>query len=70
METISAEEAKNRLVELISTMTKERTRYKVTTEEGTIILLPEETYENILVTLEVLSTPGLLDGLNAAAPLL
>lgn len=61
MDTLSANEALDRLQSLIRNATEEKRQYRITSEHGNVILLPEETYENILVTLELLSTPGLMD---------
>ena len=64
MDNISAQKAMNQLSELIQAATEEKRQYRITSDEGNVILIPEETYENILVTLELLSTPGLLDNLK------
>ena len=64
MDSISAQEAKNRLVELIQVATEDKRQFRITSDAGNVVLIPEETYENILVTLELLSTPGLMDHLN------
>ena len=64
MDRISAQEAKDRLVELIQDSTNDGKQFCITSDVGNVIVLPEETYENILVTLELLSTPGLMDSIN------
>jgi antitoxin YefM len=61
MDRISAQEAKDRLVELIKAATENGLQFCITSDLGNIVVLPEETYENILVTLELLSTPGLME---------
>ncbi|MFQ5729902.1 MAG: type II toxin-antitoxin system Phd/YefM family antitoxin [Waddliaceae bacterium] len=65
MDNISAQKAMDQLSELIRAATKEKQQYRITSDEGNVILMPEETYENILVTLELLSTPGLMDNVKA-----
>ena len=60
METLSVQEAKEQLIRLIKEASEERRHFRVTSQEGNIVIIPEETYDNLLVTLEVLSTPGLM----------
>ena len=67
MDTIPAQTARDQLELLIHQATEEKRQYRITSDEGNVILVPEETYENLLVTLELLSTPGLLDTLRAAS---
>jgi len=54
----------NGLLEYIRAATQNNQQFCVTSEEGNVILLPEETYQNILVTLEFLSTPGLMQNID------
>lgn len=61
MDTVAASEAKDKLQEMIKEAVRNRQQYKIVGNEGSVVLLPQETYDNILVTLELLSTPGLLD---------
>jgi antitoxin YefM len=61
METLTALEAQERFSQMIKDAVQDRQQFRVTSEEGVVVVLPEETYQNILVTLELLSTPGLLD---------
>ncbi|MCB1113748.1 MAG: hypothetical protein KDK62_03235 [Chlamydiia bacterium] len=62
METIDIEEALSTFPELIQKLSRESHKVKVTSDKGSVVVLSEETYENLLVTLEFLSAPGLLDG--------
>ena len=62
METIDLDEALLTFPELIQKLSRESKKVKVTSKEGSVVVLSEETYENLLVTLEFLSAPGLLDG--------
>lgn len=64
MDTISAQEALHQLFQIIQVATQDKRQFRITSEAGNVIVLPEETYDNILVTLELLSTPGLMDNLN------
>jgi len=64
MDRISAHEVKDRLIELIQAATQDGKQFSITSDVGNVVVLPEETYENILVTLELLSTPGLMDNIN------
>jgi PHD/YefM family antitoxin component YafN of YafNO toxin-antitoxin module len=64
METLAAEEAAQNLVKLIALAHQEGQQYRITAEEGTVILISEEIYQNIIVTLELLATPGLMKGMK------
>ncbi len=64
MESISTEQASQSLNELIKKINQENKPYKITTGDEAVIVLGEEMYDNLLVTLEFLSTPGLLDRLK------
>ncbi|WP_068466767.1 type II toxin-antitoxin system Phd/YefM family antitoxin [Candidatus Protochlamydia phocaeensis] len=64
MKTFTAEEAAQNLTNLITLVQEENSHFRISSEEGTAILLSEETYQNLMVTLELLSTPGLMNGLK------
>lgn len=66
MDTLTADEARENFRSIIQSASQELRRFRITSEEGSVVLLPEETYDNLLVTLELLSTPGLMEGLKAA----
>lgn len=66
METLTAQEFKDQLHEVIAQANQTNKQFKVESAEGSIIVLAEETFQNILVTLELLSTPGLMDQLRMA----
>jgi len=70
MDTYTSEELQKLLSHVISDVVDRNCPCKVTSQEGNIILLSEETYQNLLVTLEFLSTPGLMDNLNIEEALL
>lgn len=64
METLTAQEAKDRLLNLIELSTKDKRQFRIDGTEGAVVLLPWETYEDLLVTLELLSTPCLMESLH------
>lgn len=57
MKTLTSQEAKERLLSLIETALLEGARYRILAPEGNAILLSEKTYEDLMITLELLSTP-------------
>ena len=61
MHTLTAEEAKDKLIRIIEDANLENEHFTITSDKGNIVAIPEQTYNNILITLELLSTPGLLD---------
>ncbi len=63
METLTAEEAAKNLLQLM-TLAQDGRQFRITAEEGSIVLLSEETYHHLIVTLELLATPGLMNGLK------
>lgn len=64
MDTYTQDEARERLNELVRSALEDRRHSRITSDEGSVVLLPEETYHNLAVTLELLSTPGLMDSIN------
>lgn len=68
METISADELKDQLSSVISRSTKDLQQFRITSSEGTVVMLPEEMYNRLVVTLELLSTPGLLEMMEPKNP--
>ncbi len=68
MDTLTAEEAVQNLLKLITLAQQDNRQFRITSEEGTAVLLSEETYQNLMVTLELLSTPGLMNGLKLFNP--
>ena len=61
MKTYSVQEAQEMLSQLIEQVAENRQHIRVSSSDGTVVMLPEETYDNLLITLELLSTPGLLE---------
>ena len=68
METISADELKSQMSDVISRATSELQQFRITSNEGTVVLLPEKMYNRLVVTLELLSTPGLLEMMESKDP--
>jgi antitoxin YefM len=64
METLTAAEAAQNLIQLMTLAHQDGRQYRITADEGSVVLLSEETYQNLIVTLELLSTPGLMKGLK------
>lgn len=64
METVTADEAAQNFLKLVTQVQQDNSQYRITTDEGAAVLLSEETYQNLMVTLELLSTPGLMNGLK------
>lgn len=64
MESLTAEEASQNLLKLMASAHQDGHQYRITADEGTVVLLSEETYQNLIVTLELLATPGLMKGLR------
>lgn len=67
MKTVTVEEASQHLMTLIENAQKHGHQCRITSQEGSVVLLPEETYQNLVVTLELLATPGLMDGIKDLA---
>jgi PHD/YefM family antitoxin component YafN of YafNO toxin-antitoxin module len=66
METLTAEEASKDLLKLVTLAQQDGRQFRIKTEEGTVVLLSEETYQNLIVTLELLATPGLMNGIKVS----
>ncbi len=61
MNTFTAEEASQNLLKLIQLAQQDNNQFRISSEEGDVVILSEETYQNLMVTLELLSTPGLMN---------
>lgn len=64
METWTAEEVQSNLLKLIKLVNEEHDYLRIVSEQGSVVVLSEKTYQDILVTLEFLSTPGLMNSLK------
>ena len=67
METLTAQEAQEKLAALIESASNGQFKYRITSATGNVVLLSEETYQNLLITLEMLSTPIFLENLQESA---
>jgi antitoxin YefM len=66
MDTLTAQEIQDQLSKIMELASKENRLFRVTSPTGNVVILSEETYDNLLITLEVLSTPGLMNSLREA----
>lgn len=66
MKTITATGARSDLFGIIKDATATHCSYRITSRAGTAILIPEEDFDSLLETLELLSTPGVLAGVRKA----
>ena len=66
MNTINATKARSNLFNLIKRIVKGHRQIKITSKEGTAVLLSEEEYENLLETLHLLSIPGFKESVKQA----
>ena len=57
METISAQDASDKLTSLIGNAVRDKSKFLIQSPEGNGVLLSEEAYTNLMITLEMLSTP-------------
>lgn len=64
METLTLEEALKDFLKIIELARDDNSQFRITAEGGNVVLLSEETYQNLMVTLELLSTPGLMSGIK------
>ena len=66
MTVFTATQARQQLFELARKSVKGHTPIKIRARTGDVILISEEDYENLLETLELLSTPGLRESIREA----
>lgn len=68
METISSDDLKVQISDVIRRATEDLQQFRITSPEGSVVLLPQEMYDRLVVTLELLSTPGLLEMMESKNP--
>ena len=66
MLTITSTNARSNLFQLLKKILKSHIPTKISSKEGTVVLLPEEDYESLIETAELLSTPGLKQSIKKA----
>lgn len=66
MDTLEAHEAQSQLITLIECAIHDNQQYRIISPSGAVIMMPEETYDNLIVTLELLSTPGMMETIRQA----
>jgi len=66
MSRVSATEARRDFFERIREVIRTREPLTIRHREGEVVVIPEEDYEGLLETLELLSEPGFRDGLREA----
>lgn len=64
METLNVEVAQEELKKLIEEATTQQSKYLITSDHGNVVLLSEESYKNLLVALEMFSTPFFFENLQ------
>lgn len=66
MKTKTATSARSALFSIIRDSVRTHQPYRITSRAGDAVLLGSEDYENLIETLELLGTPGMLKGVRAA----
>lgn len=66
MKTITASRARSELFSLLKNTVKGHRQVRITSKEGSVVLMSEADYENLIETLELLSIAGLKESLQAA----
>lgn len=66
MTTVSATTLRSRLFHVLKKASKAHVPFLVTSRGGDVVIISKEDYENLMETLELLSTPGVLKGVREA----
>ena len=66
MKTIQSSKARQNFFAIIKSAIKENDQYRIVHKNGTAVIMSEEDYENLVETLELLSTPGLAKSIRKA----
>ena len=68
MEILTLEEAAKDLHQFVNLVQKESRQYRITAGDESAVLMSYESYQNLIVTLELLATPGLMNGVKFLDP--
>ena len=60
METVTGPELAQQLTELLNKCVKEQQKYRVTTDEGNAVIMSEENFDQLMLTLEWLATTSFI----------
>jgi len=66
MITVTATKARSDLFNMIKRIVKGHRQIRITSKEGSAVLMSEEDYENLIETLHLLSVPGLKESIQRA----
>ena len=66
MTTLSATVLRSRLFHVLKRASKAHVPFLITSRGGDVVIISKEDYENLLETMELLSTPGVLKGVREA----
>ena len=66
MRTMSATEARSNFFEMIENAVKGHRQFRIVSKLGDVVVMSKEDYENLLETLELLSTPRVHKGVKSA----
>jgi PHD/YefM family antitoxin component YafN of YafNO toxin-antitoxin module len=61
MDTLTDQEAKDKLDIMIKCAIQDQSKFLITSPEGNVVMISEEAYQNLMITLEMLSTPIFLE---------
>ena len=64
MTTLTATEARQNLFDLLRSAVKGHAPIKISSKNGSAVLVSNEDYESLLETLELLSTPGMAKSIH------
>lgn len=66
MYALTATQARTQLFRLLERANKTHEAFQITSKTGAAVLLSQEDYDELIETLELLSTPGVLEGVREA----
>lgn len=66
MTTLSATAARSRFFHVLKRASKAHVPFQITSRTGDVVIISKVHYDNLLETLEFLSTPGVLKGVREA----